>query len=111
LVHQKVIDEKYIYSIKNTGEIEEAFGTNNCSELEVLKLYNISFNYDILKNHILHSFQIGKKYEVLKYNFKDSIAYIKVYYHGNRIVEEQYRIAHMRCLHDTLPVGYKEYEE
>ena len=111
LVHNKVIDKKYIYQSDEQNKISKAVGTSECDKLFELKRYYKEFDSKILINNIFYDFDVNLKYEILKYNYQDSIAYIKIYNSSPRMVKEVYKIVSMKCLHDTLPTGYEEYTE
>ena len=113
LSKQKVIDNKYVYFVDSNGDFKESYCTNDCNTLKsIINFYskNIDSNLreDMTNIRYISPFEYR---EVLKYNYTDSVAFIKVYNEGARMVKETYTIVSMKCLHDTLPTGYTEYKE
>lgn len=111
LIHHKVIDKKYVYYFNN-DKIVGVYHIFDCKNIRLLNNYYNNYNENIsldIGNGINYMRINISKYEILKYDYKDSIAFIKIYNTSPRMVKEDYTIVSMKCLHDTLPTGYKEY--
>ena len=108
LVDQKSIDKKYVYSIHD-GKIEGTYNTTECDKIKYIQNYYTDFDDSIIRDITsgINYIQPYSYMEILKYDYKDSIAFIRFYYSGKsqRINREQYTIVSMKCLHDTLPAG------
>ena len=106
LADQKIIDKKYVYTVHGSN-IEETYCTSECDKIKYIVDYPNNFvdsNIRNMANGIGYISPFEYR-EILKYNFDDSIAFIKVYNEGARMVKETYTIVSMKCLHDTLPAG------
>lgn len=115
LVNHSVIDKKYVYFLYN-NEIKGVYSIWECNKLKYLNMYYNDPNYtnDSIINNLttgIGFIQPCSYMEILKYNFKESIAYVKIYNSSPRMVKEDYVIVSMKCLHNKLPKGYSRYKE
>lgn len=114
LVNHKPIDKKYVY-VLHDDQIQGVYNTSDCDKVKYIQQYYNDYNDSIIRDITsgINYIKPCSYMEILKYNYKDSIAFVKFYYSGKsqRTNKDQYTIVSMKCLHDTLPRGYTEYKE
>ena len=101
--NKKVIEWKYLYFVRKDGSIdnsvEHIWHCEN-GKVDSLKSYynEITKNLDFFDGW----FKAGDSIEILHYNYKDSVAAVRVYNtESKRFQKEGFVIISLKCLHDS----------